>query len=73
MEWENIILELLHEAHAQFCETQKQICAYKWLGRNNFAYLVVIKKENLYFRNLDPFSVMLVVSHATVLKKNELI
>lgn len=47
MEWENTDLELMHKEHVKVCEAQKQTCVYEWLGINNFAYLVVIRKENL--------------------------
>lgn len=50
MEWENTDLELMHKEHVKVCEAQKQTCVYKWLGINNFAYLVIIREENLYFR-----------------------
>lgn len=48
MEWENTDLELMHKEHVKVCEAQKQTCVYKWLGINNFAYLVIIREENLF-------------------------
>lgn len=53
----------MHKEHVKFCETQERICVYKWLERNIFASLVVIREENLYFRDLEPFTVYLMLAY----------
>ena len=61
MGWENTIRELMHKEHVKFSETQKWIYIYKWLEKNIFASLVVIREENLYFRDLDPLAAYLML------------